>query len=98
VQAAYDKANETGVDMAWQNAILPFKTMAAGTASGFIVGCVTTAEGGCIEGAIPGALTGAMGGLILGSARSIYGNITGYFKVRDQLQKDLAACSQNQSF
>jgi hypothetical protein len=30
VQAAYHKANETGVDMAWQNTILTIKTMAAG--------------------------------------------------------------------
>lgn len=93
MQDAYNKANDTASELAWNSAVRPFKDALKGTVSGAVVGCIASSEVGCFEGALPGALTGAMAGTLEGSAAALYDDFTGFFAVRQQLEQDLAACN-----
>lgn len=90
--AAIAKFNDTVDETIFNNTFLPFKSLAKGTTSGAIVGCVLTVEAGCVEGAVPGALTGAFGGVLEGAGEAVHHDITAYRQAKAQLKKDLASC------
>jgi hypothetical protein len=53
-----------------------------------------TGLAGCVEGTLDGATIRGFAGLIKGVGQGLYNNITGYIRVRNQLKKDLAACTE----